>query len=361
MSGEVKRTPKLELAAIELNLTFNCNLTCSYCFVRQKGAGERMSFDTAKNAIDLLLANAVSPVLNITLIGGEPLLEFQLIKQIVPYALNEAGKRNRGVNWSITTNGTLVNEEILAFFAQYGIHILLSMDGGSESHDRYRRTRNGAGTWHQIAQTIPLMKRYQPWLGVRMTVSKEAIDNMSEDFNQLVQLGLNQFIIAPAQGADVWSEEEITRYGRNLMQILLHYRTLKQAGRPIFIEEFEKDVQAYAGWGCRAGSTSLSVAPNGDVSPCSKMLGLSSEAGKWIVGNVNKEINAALLEPFKNPLSCRKKSCWACSRKCTGGCYAVNFEQTGNHFTPSEENCLFWTVNQATKNIARKLRQGAYY
>jgi len=349
---------KLGLAALELNLTFKCNLTCEYCFVHEKSARGRMNFTTARNAVDLLVEQAAFPMVNITLIGGEPLLEFDLIKQIVPYALEAAKKRSLTVTWAVTTNGTLVTEDILKFFSQYKINILLSMDGGPETHDRYRRTKNGEGTWHKIAYSIPMMKMYQPWLGVRMTVSNAAIESMREDFKQLVNLGINQFIIAPAQGAKSWSREEITRYGLNLLKILLDYHALKRKGVPVFIEEFEKDENEYSGWGCRAGSTSLAVAPNGDVSPCSKLLGLTGEAGRCIVGNVNTEIDVHLLEPFKNPISRQQENCKRCSRKCTGGCYAVNFEQTGDHFTPSEENCLFWVVCQEAKRISGMMRSG---
>lgn len=351
---------KLGLAAIELNLTFNCNLTCEYCFIHEKNPRERMNLTTAKKAIDLLLERAAFPTVNITLIGGEPLLEFDLIKQIVPYALEAAGKRNLAVTWAVTTNGTLLNEEILKYFALYKINMLLSMDGGEKNHDRYRRDKSGKGTWHKIAEMLPLIKMYQPWLGVRMTVSTEAISDMRADFKQLVDLGVNQFIIAPAQGARCWEKEQIKQYGLNLVDILEDYHELKRRGIPIFIEEFEKGENEYTGWGCRAGSTSLAVAPNGDVSPCSKLLGLTSEEGKYIVGNVNTCVDVNMLEPFRNPFNRQPRHCKQCTRKCNGGCYAVNFEQTGDHFTASEENCLFWVVCQETKSMSRLMQmQGA--
>lgn len=343
---------KLGLAAVELNLTFNCNLTCEYCFIHEKDPRERMTLTTAKKAIDLLMERAAFPTVNITLIGGEPLLEFDLIKEIVPYALEAAAKGNLAVTWSVTTNGTLIDEEILQYFAWYKINMLLSLDGGEKTHDRYRRTKSGKGTWHKIAEMIPLIKMYQPWLGVRMTVSTEAISDMRDDFNQLVNLGVNQFIIAPAQGARCWKKEQIKEYGLNLVDILKDYHELKQKGIPIFIEEFEKGENEYTGWGCRAGSTSLAVAPNGDVSPCSKLLGLTSEEGKYIVGNVNTGIDVDMLEPFRNPLNRQPRHCKQCTRQCNGGCYAVNFEQTGDHFTASGENCLFWVVCQETKRMS---------
>ncbi|MDD4238922.1 MAG: radical SAM protein [Desulfotomaculaceae bacterium] len=351
---------KLGLAAVELNLTFNCNLTCEYCFIHEKDPQERMALTTAKNAIDLLMERAAFPVVNITLIGGEPLLEFALIKQIVPYALEAAGKRNLAVTWSVTTNGTLINEEILKYFAQYKINMLLSLDGGKKTHDRYRRTKSGKGTWQSIAKMIPLIKMYQPWLGIRMTVSTEAISDMRDDFKQLVDLGVNQFIIAPAQGARCWDKEQIKEYGLNLVDILKDYHELKRRGIPIFIEEFENDEDEYTRWGCRAGSTSLAVAPNGDVSPCSKMLGLTSAEGKYIVGNVNTGVDVNMLGPFRNPINRQSLHCKQCTRKCSGGCYAVNFEQTGDHFTASEENCLFWVVCQETKSMSKMMQlQGA--
>lgn len=352
---------KIGLAAMELNLTFNCNLTCDYCFIRKKNPWDRMTFSTAKKAIDLLMERAAYPSVNITLIGGEPLLEFNLIKQIVQYAEEAAGKQNQVVTWSVTTNGTLINEEILKYFAQHKINMLLSIDGGPETHDRYRKTKDGKGTWQKIAGLIPLLKIYQPWLGARMTVSTEAISDMREDFKKLVDLGINQFIIAPAQGADCWSKEQMEQYGLNLVKILQDYYQFKRNGVPIFIDEFEKDENEYIGWGCRAGSTSLAIAPNGDVSPCSKLLGLTEEEGRCIVGNVNSHIDVKLLEPFQNPITRQPGQCKRCSRKCAGGCYAVNFEQTGNHFLASEENCLFWAVCQESKRLSKMMNMTRYY
>ncbi|AQS60029.1 radical SAM/SPASM domain-containing protein [Desulforamulus ferrireducens] len=347
---------KLGLAAIELNVTFNCNLTCEYCFIHCKSPEERMSFATAKKAIDLLMDKAIFSNVVITLIGGEPLLEFGLIKEIVPYALRRAKEKNLAITWALTTNGTLLNEEMLRFFSQNHINILLSIDGGQETHDRYRRTRNGEGTWQKIANLIPLIKKYQPWLGARMTVSKEAINTMRQDFHQIVQLGINQLIIAPAQGAEPWHLEQIERYGKNMVKILEDYHNYQRQGKALFIEEFEKDDRERLGWGCRAGSTSLAIAPNGDISPCSKLLGLTDKAGRYIVGNVHTGLDAKKLAPFQNAISRQPGHCRNCSRPCAGGCYAVNFEQTGDHFTPPLENCLFWVVGQETKRMSRWMR-----
>lgn len=346
----------LGLAAIELNLTFNCNLACEYCFVHCKSPHDRMSFETARQAIDLLMDKAIFPNVIITLIGGEPLLEFELIQKIVPYALDQAKERNLQITWAITTNGTLITEEMLQYFARHQMSLLISIDGGPETHDRYRRTRSGEGTWQTIADKIPLIKKYQPWLGARMTVGKQAISTMREDFNTIIELGFNQLIIAPAQGAEVWSKEQIEQYGLNLVKILEDYHAYQRKGVQLFIEDFEKSEHEYTGWGCRAGSTSLSVAPNGDVSPCAKMLGLTDEDGRCLVGNVHTGIDPKKLGPFQNPVSRQPRHCKGCSRVCAGGCYAVNFEQTGDHFTPSEENCLFWVVGQEIKGMSRRMR-----
>ena len=230
--------------------------------------------------------------------------------------------------------------------------MLMSIDGGPENHDRHRRTRSGEGTWHKIVSLIPLIKKYQPSLDARMTVSAEALDNMRGDFQQLVDLGFNRLIISPAQGAKPWSKKQIEQYGLNLVAILDDYRELKQRGIPLFVEEFEAD-EKYTGWGCRAGKTSLAVAPNGDISPCSKMLGLENEAGRHVIGNVNTGININLLEPFQHAINQQPSACKHCFKKCYGGCYAVNFEQTGDHFVSSEEHCLFWAVKEEIRRIAK--------
>lgn len=353
VSKELQKTVH-GLAAIELNLTYNCNLICEYCFVHDKSPADRMSFTTAKQAIDLLIERTLFSNIYITLLGGEPLLEFDLIKVIVSYALEQADQRSLQVHWAITSNGTLINEEILQFFAKNNINILLSIDGGPNTHDRYRRTKSGEGTWQRIVDLIPLIRKYQPYIGARMTVSTEAIDSMIEDFHHLVEVGVNHFIIAPAQGSICWSKAQIEQYGINLEKIYHDYQTLKSTGTKIFIEEFESDINVYNGyWGCRAGTSSIAVAPNGDISPCSKLLGLTDHAGKCIIGNVNSHFNENLLEPFRNAINRQPKSCKHCTHQCSGGCYAVNYEQTGNHFIPSEEQCLFWVVKQDISKLLK--------
>ena len=166
-------------------------------------------------------------------------------------------------------------------------------------------------------------------------------------------MGINQFIIAPAQGARCWSKEQIDQYEMGLEEILQDYCDMKRTGAAIYIEEFENEEKPGNGWGCRAGVTSLAVAPNGDVSPCSKLLGLMDERGKCIIGNVHSGIDYKLLEPFQISTSRQPLHCKQCSNPCTGGCYAVNYEQTGDHFTPSEENCQFWAVKQAISRLAK--------
>ena len=179
-----------------------------------------------------------------------------------------------------------------------------------------------------------------------MTVSTEALDSMEDDFAQLVDLGINQFIIAPAQGAKQWSKKQVEQYGASMLKLMTSYRQLKQAGKNLYIEEFEKTEAAFTGWGCQAGFSSLAVAPDGDVSPCSKLLGLTAEQGKCIVGNVHSGLKQELLAPFRRPAPSQPLRCSQCVCQCHGGCYAVNYEQTGNHFIPAEENCLFWQVQQ---------------
>ena len=187
-----------------------------------------------------------------------------------------------------------------------------------------------------------------------MTVSPAALAAMREDVRQLVALGLNNLIIGPAHGPVKWSKKQIEEYGLNLLAIIQDYDQWKKQGVPLFIEEFEQ-LDEYVGWGCRAGKSSLAVAPNGSVSPCSKFLGLDDEAGRYIIGNVQEGIDVRLLEPFRYAQDRQPQHCRHCYLQCGGGCYAVNFEQTGNHFTPSEENCLFWVVRQEAKRFSRLL------
>ena len=134
-----------------------------------------MSWETATRALDYLLQESGSAEkLTILLFGGEPLLRMDFIKEFVPYAADKVKQAGKALSFDVTTNGTLLTEDHARFFNKHKIKYLLSMDGLKEDHDRSRSFPDGTGTWDLIMDRMPMLKRYQPWQGVRMTPTPES-------------------------------------------------------------------------------------------------------------------------------------------------------------------------------------------
>jgi uncharacterized protein len=154
---------------VDLFITERCNLRCPYCFVEGKKARD-ISLETTFKAIDFILKHSAEGAsIGILFFGGEPFIRFDLMRSITLSAVATAQREGRSFYFTVTTNGTLLDAEKLAFCRDYGIKFLLSLDGGAESHNLNRKFANGRGSFETIAARIPLMKRYQPWLGARVS------------------------------------------------------------------------------------------------------------------------------------------------------------------------------------------------
>jgi len=166
---------------VDLFITERCNLRCPYCFVENKKAKD-ISLETAFNAIDFILKHSAEGAsIGILLFGGEPFIRFDLMKSITLYAVATAQREGRSFYFTVTTNGTLLDRQKLAFCRDYGIKFLLSLDGEPESHNLNRKFANGRGSFEVIAGKIPLMKCYQPWLSAWVTPTAEAIAGVVKD------------------------------------------------------------------------------------------------------------------------------------------------------------------------------------
>ena len=187
---------------LELFLTEDCNLACDYCFVREKHP-KSTSWENIVSAINFLVFySGDKQLLNLTLFGGEPLLEKGNIFRIVDYIEKlESQAGNKRFSISLTTNGTLITEEVLKR-TKGRINFLLSIDGDKKTHDAYRKYKNGRGSFETIISRIDLLKKYQPWLGVRMTILPDTVQYLFENVKYLYSLGINQFLMGLAM---VWS------------------------------------------------------------------------------------------------------------------------------------------------------------
>ncbi len=326
---------------LELIHTEGCNLACKYCFEKSILGHRKIPLNIAKAAIDLLFDYSQNePLLYITHFGGEPTLNFSAIQYVTEYAERKASLLGKSVDFNITTNGVLLNKFMIDYFAQHKIKVLLSIDGLESTHDRFRVDKRGYGTFERVMRGFELLKKVQPWIGVKMTVMPSTTSNLFNNVLGLYEIGVNQFIIGYATGVK-WSKENMDSYSKQLSKLFHWYK--QKTHQDLRINEFEDIHTDTNFFGCQAGRNSMSIAVNGDISPCSKILALNNKKPLAKLGDVwhglihlrnrLELVNCSLLR-----MSCEA---YGIAENFQGGCFASNFEDNQNIFQPSMQDYAF--------------------
>lgn len=360
-----RRMPRMSY--MELILTDQCNLRCSYCFEKDKNP-HNMSDETALTAVDFLMEES-GTTKNITLLffGGEPLLRFDLMQKIWSYASKRADELGKKITWDMTTNGTLMTEEKAKWLRDHGVKYLLSMDGGKEDHDRYRKYANGRGSFDVIAKQLRVMKRYQPWMGAKISVTPESARNLCKSMQELHGLGINQFILGYAHGLP-WTLDDLHGYEQTMYEVCELYlkkKYNKEYFRLTLFEEGEPgESTSQCSFGCGAGRGRFCVDSYGDIYGCSKLATITGmNNGVLPYGNVFQGFTrihnrAQFLITEIGP----RDKCANCEFKevCGGGCPAVNYKATGSIYDPDDLGCRIVFINQRVHEYMRRRTQEVF-
>lgn len=351
VAGKINKDGFYPITQLELFLTENCNQSCDYCFVEGKNRQHTMDAETGLLAVDFMIAHSRKQKdLSVVFMGGEPLLAFDVLREIVLHGEKRAKKAGKKISFDMTTNGTLFTKKKVEFCQTHGVKYLISIDGDRNTHNLHRKTPKGFGTFDRLLGKIPLLKRYQPWMGARITVHPDTVEKMSENIKFLVGLGFNQIIAGPATGTP-WPKKSLKAYRRELFKTYALYKE-RQGGNDSFrMTFFETKKGEYFGhkdaWGCRAGRGTIVVNSRGEIYPCSKMLGVQNLEGICRLGDLENGITeiGRRARLVGNVPDIRKKCMRCeCADFCYGGCYAVNFPATGNMFDPCEDDCNFTKI-----------------
>lgn len=341
------------IKALCLNVAHDCNLKCKYCFADEgeyKGCRKLISVEVGKKAIDFVIKNS-GPRRNIEvdLFGGEPLMAFETIKQIVEYAREQEKEHNKAIRFTMTTNATLLNDENMEFIDKQMGNIVLSIDGRKEVNDRVRVRADGSGSYDRILPKIYDMvqkrdksKQYY----VRGTFTRANTD-FYEDVKHLADLGFKEVSVEPVVLPE---EHELSLRKEDLTVIFDQYDKLYEdllkrhnEGNEFKFYHFNIDLQGgpcvYKRIsGCGAGHEYVAVTPDGDIYPCHQFVG--NEAYK--MGDVfNGMIDNGLADTFKRAHIYNKPICRDCWARfyCSGGCQANNFNFNGDIHKPYELGC----------------------
>ena len=331
-----------ELKALCLHICHDCNLRCRYCFA-DEGAyhaeREMMSLETAKKAIDFLIANSgARKVLEVDFFGGEPLMNLAVIRETVAYAKAEAAKRGKRFLFTTTTNGLLLNDEAVEFLNAEMENVVLSLDGRKEVHDAVRKTVSGKGSFDAVIDKIRHFVRIRgdKHYYVRGTFTAKNLD-FSKDVLFLADQGFDSLSVEPVV-TDIPDlqirEEHLPVIEAEYEKLCDEYIRREAEGKGFSFFHFHIDLEggpcvAKRLSGCGSGTEYLAVTPWGDFYPCHQFVGNE----KFLLGNVDEGIrNTEIRDEFKCCNVYAKEKCRSCFAKfyCSGGCAANAYNFTGD-------------------------------
>lgn len=329
--------------ALCLHIAHDCNLACRYCFAEEgeyHGRRALMSYEVGKKALDFLIENSGNRRnLEVDFFGGEPLMNWQVVKDLVQYGREQEKKYNKNFRFTLTTNGVLLDEEIMEFCNKEMANVVLSIDGRKEVHDFMRPFRRGKGSYDLI---IPKFRKFaesrnQDKYYVRGTFTRHNLD-FSEDVLHLADLGFKQISVEPvvAQPEEEYAlrEEDIPQICEEYDRLAVEMIKRHKEGRGFNFFHFMIDLTGgpcvYKRLsGCGSGTEYLAVTPWGDLYPCHQFVGEE----KFLMGNVFDGLKTPeLQEEFKGCNVYAKEKCRNCFAKfyCSGGCAANAYKFHGS-------------------------------
>lgn len=325
--------------ALCLHIAHDCNLACRYCFAEEgeyKGHRELMSYEVGKQALDFLIASSGNRKnLEVDFFGGEPLMNFQVVKDLVKYGREQEVLHNKNFRFTLTTNGVLLDDEVMEFANREMANVVLSIDGRKEVNDRMRPSRNGKGSYELILPKFQKLAeiRNQTNYYVRGTFTHNNLD-FAEDVKHLADLGFKQISVEPVVALPeepyALTEEDLPRLFEEydkLAKIMLEY---KRDGKDFNFFHFMIDLTggpcvAKRLSGCGSGTEYLAVTPWGDLYPCHQFVGIP----EYLMGNVFEGVKTPeIREEFRVCNVYAKDKCRDCFAKfyCSGGCAANSFK-----------------------------------
>ena len=348
--GEVKKR-KTVVKALCIHIAHDCNLACKYCFAEEgeyHGRRALMSYEVGKKALDFLIANSGNRRnLEVDFFGGEPLMNWQVVKDLVAYGREQEKIHNKNFRFTLTTNGVLLNDEVQEFVNKEMDNVVLSLDGRKEVNDKMRPFRNGKGSYDLIVPKFQKLadSRNQQKYYIRGTFTRDNLD-FSKDVLHFADLGFEQISIEPVVGeeSDFYSIRE-----KDLPQIFEEYDALakemvkrEKEGKGFTFFHFMLDLDggpcvAKRLSGCGSGTEYLAVTPWGDLYPCHQFVGEED----FLMGNVDEGITKPeIADEFRGCSVYSKEKC-KCFAKfyCSGGCMANSYKFHGSIHNAYDVSC----------------------
>lgn len=340
--------------ALCLHVAHACNMTCGYCFAGEgEYHGERsiMSYETGKKALDWLIENSgTRKNLEVDFFGGEPLLNFEVVKQLTAYGRSREKECGKNFRFTLTTNGILLNDEVIEFANREMSNVVISLDGRKKVNDKMRQTHENSGTYDKILPSFKNLaeSRNQKNYYVRGTYTHYNTD-FASDVLHMADLGFKELsiepVVAPPDAPYALKEEDLpmllSEYERLASEMLerkregkgrdftFYHYMIDLTGGPCIVKRIS---------GCGVGTEYVAVTPSGDLYPCHQFVGDEN----FLLGNIRDGItNSSVCDKFKNCNVYSHKECRDCFAKlyCSGGCAANAYHTTGDISGVYEMGC----------------------
>ena len=342
MAGKLKEKTAGVVKALCLHIAHTCNLNCSYCFASQgKYHGERavMSYEVGKRALDFLIENSgTRRNLEVDFFGGEPLMNFDVVKRLVAYAREVEGKHGKNFRFTLTTNGMLIDDDVIEFANKEMSNVVLSLDGRKEIHDEFRVDYAGNGSFDKI---VPKFQRLVEVRGGKEYYMRGTFTHRNPDFLEdikvmldlgFTELSMEPVVCAPGDPAELTDAdmETVKEQYEKLAALMLER---EREGKPFTFYHYMIDLTGgpciYKRIsGCGSGTEYMAVTPWGDLYPCHQFVGEE----KYKLGDIYNGVtnSAAQCEFAECNVYSREecRDCWA-RLYCSGGCAANAYHATG--------------------------------
>ena len=343
LAGDLKKKTAGVVKALCLHVAHTCNLNCAYCFASQgRYHGERalMSFEVGKQALDFLVAHSGSRHnLEVDFFGGEPLMNFDVVKQLVAYARSIEEESGKHFRFTLTTNGLLIDDDVIDFANREMSNVVLSLDGRKEIHDRCRVDYAGNGSWDRIVPKFQKLVNARGGKNYYMRGTfTHANPDFLEDIRTMLDLGFTELSMEPvvcAAGDPAALTEEdlpvVLKQYEDLARLMLARR---REGKPFTFYHYMLDLSGgpciYKRIsGCGSGTEYMAVTPGGDLYPCHQFVGEE----KFRLGDVWQGVtNPGVQEEFAACNVYAREECRDCWARlyCSGGCAANAYHATGS-------------------------------
>lgn len=348
----ISRKPVVK--ALCLHVAHDCNLKCNYCFAAQGdfgGAKELMSLEVGKKSIDYLIENSGNRRnLEVDFFGGEPLMNWEVVKELVQYGREREKEKNKNIRFTITTNGVLLDDEKIKYINENMHNVVLSLDGRKVVNDAMRPTLNDKGSYDLIVPKFKKLVDERPkdkYYYVRGTFTRQNLD-FSKDVLHFADLGFGLTSVEPVVDSEenpyALREEDLPKIFEEYENLAVEYsdRLLNKDDFKFFhfmIDLNQGPCVIKRLSGCGAGSEYLAITPSGDVYPCHQFVGNED----FKLGNIAEELNIPkdLQSEFRNAHIYNKPDCKECWAKfyCSGGCHANAYNFNDDILKPYKVGC----------------------